>query len=302
MDSQEILKNFSGFTAPEVDNTLSVSEERYQSPSKRGAFLAPAEPRHVIQTSYERQWRQQQLSPAAVRARLLQGSHSNPARRAPYKQGKAVKKLKQNAFQWCGRLGERERYRQLLESFGVVKYDTLVKTKGSSSLLECHTWTGVGDLNKEHPKEDSQIRSKAPVLLASPTNPREISLPSPILDKTRDSHVSRQTGSSALPAPAPAVPRPDADGLDEVCSPAFLANLNNKYGAAARERDRQIRLAELRTQEAKKETESVYESISDRLNSYLKVTQVKYLVYINSEANILTLGGCGRGEGGERVG
>ena len=283
-----------------------MSEERYRSPGKRGAFLAPAEPHHVIQTSYERQWRQQQFSPAAVRARLLQGSHASRARPAPHKQGKAVKKQKQNAFQWCGKLGERERYRQLLESFGVVKYDTLVKTKGSSSLLECHTWTGVGDLSKEHPKEDSQIRSKTPVPLASPTNPREGSLPSPILDRTRDSLssvtplVSRQAGSSTLPAPA--VPRPDADGLDEVCSPAFLANLNNKYGAAARERDRQIRLAELRTQEAKKETESVYESISDRLNSYLKVTQVKYLVYFNSEANILTPGGCGRGEGGERVG
>ena len=165
---------------------------------------------------------------------------------------------------------------------------------------------GVGDLSKEHRKEDSQIRTKTPVPLASPTNPRESSLPSPILDRTRDSLssvtplVSRQAGSSTLPAPA--VPRPDADGLDEVCSPAFLANLNNKYGAAARERDRQIRLAELRTQEAKKETESVYESISDRLNSYLKVTQVKYLVYFNSEANILTPGGCGRSEGGERVG
>lgn len=62
--------------------------------------------------------------------------------------------------------------------------------------------------------------------------------------------------------------------IEEVTSPKYLEKLHNKYGAVARERERQI-LRELeRKGEAEKETEEVYSEIDKRLQTHLKITQV----------------------------
>jgi len=61
---------------------------------------------------------------------------------------------------------------------------------------------------------------------------------------------------------------------EEVYSPKYLAKLMDKYGAAAREREKQIQREEERKNKCEKETEDLFDSIDQRLKSHLKITQV----------------------------
>ena len=70
---------------------------------------------------------------------------------------------------------------------------------------------------------------------------------------------------------------------EEVYSPKYLAKLMDKFGAAAREREKQIQRVEERKIKCEKETEDLFDSIDQRLKSHLKITQVclKYLSVTN---------------------
>ena len=59
----------------------------------------------------------------------------------------------------------------------------------------------------------------------------------------------------------------------EVTSPKYLEKLNNKYGAAAREREKQIQRELARREECQKDTEDVFNMIDKRLEQHLKITQ-----------------------------
>ena len=62
--------------------------------------------------------------------------------------------------------------------------------------------------------------------------------------------------------------------IEEVTSPKYLEKLHNKFGAVARERERQIIRELERKGEAERETEEVYSEIDKRIQTHLKITQV----------------------------
>eukprot|EP00092_Neocalanus_flemingeri_P025291 GFUD01027423.1.p1 GENE.GFUD01027423.1~~GFUD01027423.1.p1 ORF type:complete len:678 (+),score=252.81 GFUD01027423.1:55-2088(+) len=61
---------------------------------------------------------------------------------------------------------------------------------------------------------------------------------------------------------------------EEVYSPKYLAKLMDKYGTEASVREKQIQREEEKKLKCEKETEELYETIEQRLNSQLKITQV----------------------------
>jgi len=61
---------------------------------------------------------------------------------------------------------------------------------------------------------------------------------------------------------------------EEVYSPEFIPKLWNKYGAVAREREKQIQREEEKKRKCEQETEELFKSIDKRLESHLKITQV----------------------------
>ena len=62
--------------------------------------------------------------------------------------------------------------------------------------------------------------------------------------------------------------------IEEVTSPKYLEKLHTRFGAAARERERQIAREIERKGEAERETEEVFSDIDKRLQTHLKITQV----------------------------
>ena len=61
---------------------------------------------------------------------------------------------------------------------------------------------------------------------------------------------------------------------EEVYSPKYLAKLMDKFGAAAREREKEIKREEEKKLRCEQETEEMFESIDKRLECHLKITQV----------------------------
>ena len=64
--------------------------------------------------------------------------------------------------------------------------------------------------------------------------------------------------------------------IQEVTSPQYLEKLINKYGAVARDRERQIERERARLEKCEQETGEVFSMIDKRLESHLKITQVGY--------------------------
>jgi len=77
---------------------------------------------------------------------------------------------------------------------------------------------------------------------------------------------------SDLPWPANSLEQKLA--CEEVYSPEFIPKLWNKYGAVAREREKQIQREEDKKRKCEQETEELFKSIDKRLESHLKITQV----------------------------
>jgi len=70
---------------------------------------------------------------------------------------------------------------------------------------------------------------------------------------------------------------------EEVYSPEFIPKLWNKYGAVAREREKQIQREEEKKRKCEQETEELFKSIDKRLESHLKITQVALPEEVNEE-------------------
>lgn len=104
-------------------------------------------------------------------------------------------------------------------------------------------------------------RSAVPVMssLSSPLTP--------LVNKSRTSAVNKS-------AFTPVNSLEQKLACEEVYSPKYLAKLMDKFGAAAREREKQIQRVEERKIKCEKETEDLFDSIDQRLKSHLKITQV----------------------------
>ena len=90
-------------------------------------------------------------------------------------------------------------------------------------------------------------------------------MPSKLRDRTSDVHVPLNSLELEL-------------NQEEVYSPKYLAKLMDKYGAAAREREKLIKREEAKVSKCEQETENLCESIDRRLEQYLKITQVICLI------------------------
>ena len=99
------------------------------------------------------------------------------------------------------------------------------------------------------------------------------------------SHSRLPAGASPFATPEVTKPRPHRSvlgeddkelsaAIEEVTSPKYLEKLHNKFGAVARERERQIIRELERKGEAERETEEVYSEIDKRIQTHLKITQV----------------------------
>ena len=266
------LSSFRGFTAA----NLSCS-------------LAPAG--HVISTSREASRRVEAASPEKVKARLTSRA---PARhdhffsekdiakriwRKPSEYGavsKSGKKRHRTAFHHTADLQEREKYRMMLERYGVVRYRP-------ASLLGPGPVRASLDLMSSGVKRvDEAVGARQPLLTSTVVKPG-LSLSSP--SSSPPPAPSDLAASPVLPRekPSPVSPRLSvltaedselAATVREVTSPEFLERIHRKYGAAAREREMQILREESRKKKCEKDTENVISLIDERLQSHLRITQV----------------------------
>jgi len=224
------------------------------------------------------------------------------------------RRTQQNAFDYSKSLAERERYRSLLIKhsgseemnmkpmvrrnilFGKLPNVTEKRIEPSLGTLDLST--GVHDVDPKmvtstavkgkatsHKYEDS---SDNPI----PTSKEEIEA-SPMLSKEKN--VSKLSADSAtkrvevfgVDSPLPSKIRDRTSDIhvplnslelelnqEEVYSPKYLAKLMDKYGAAAREREKLIEREEAKVSKCEQETENLCESIDKRLEQYLKITQV----------------------------
>ena len=186
--------------------------------------------------------------------------------------------------------------------FGVIKYPAITARK---ELLRAKSGSGSkpgpvvpsldiisrvedeADISAIAPQDLSLVTSTVIKSQAQEARERILSgldiTASPLLEKSL-SRLPSGAGASPFATPEAAKTRQhrvlgDDDkelsaAIEEVTSPKYLEKLHNKYGAVARERERQI-LRELeRKGEAEKETEEVYSEIDKRLQTHLKITQV----------------------------
>ena len=283
------LSSFSGFTAANFSS------------------LAPAG--HVVSTSRETRRRIEAASPEKVKARLANKVPSRHdkfysekdiarriwARKTSESGGvkKSGKKLRgRTAFQHTAQLQEREKYRMMLEKFGVVKYSALTDRTDVLRPVRPGSLLGPGpvraslDLLSGVKRVDEAVRAK-PMLTSTVVKPglpcssqTTIDLAaSPVLARDQSSPASPRLAASAKsPAPAQSFLTADdselAATVNEVTSPEYLEKLHRKYGASARERELQILREESRKKKCEKDTENVISLIDERLQSHLKITQV----------------------------
>ena len=242
-------------------------------------FTSVAPSSHVVTTSLETDRRQEANSPEKVRMRLMGGRKSKHDNffnekdisrrkfRKPSEFGgviKSGKKRTRTAFQHTAQLQEREKYRLMLERFGVVKYSALlnfnscpIKTSSFRRPGSLQT-SAVDDIVDVNPLTSTVVKPG----LSSPSKLEQLA--SPVLSRDKSSlRHSTSVRDSKLAA-----------DLSEVTSPQYLKNLYKNFGAKTREREMQIQREEDRKKQCEKDTEEVADLIQERLESHLKITQV----------------------------
>ena len=266
------LSSFGGFTA--------------------ATFSSLSGPGHVVTTSRETHRRQEANSPEKVKMRLAGGgvsrydnffSEKDIAKRIwrkPSELGRVVKSGKKrlrNAFQHEVNLQEKEKYRMMLERYGVVRYSAHLdrvedlRPFKTSSLLKPGPLKASQDLVSEVARVDDTVDAKS-MLTSTVVKP---GLSSPTSLELAASPVLPRDKSSLYQSPA----RPTREDTElaavvtELTSPEFLESLHKKYGAKAREREMQIQREEGRKRKCEKDTEDVISMIDERLQSHLKITQ-----------------------------
>ena len=283
------LSSFGGFTAASLSSL--------QGPAG-----------HVVSTSREARRRVEAASPERVKARLAGGapsrhdnffSEKNIAKRIwrkPSEYGGVSKSGKKNrgrtAFHHTTDLQEKERYRAMLERYGVVRYSALTDRSELFRPVRPGSLLGPGpvraslDLMSGVKRVDEAVRAK-PVLtstvvkpgLSSSSPPTSDLAASPVLPREKASPVSvRSPAQSVLTADDSEL----AATVREVTSPEFLERFHRKYGAVARERELQIQREESRKKNCEKDTENVISLIDERLLSHLKITQVCSIIFLFS--------------------
>ena len=215
-----------------------------------------------------------------------------------------------SAFKFCEKLGDKERYRQMLNKFGVVKYPATTQRTDFLRIRSSGSKPGpvvppvrVEDEVEAGPStaEASMVTStaiKATPQHKSSSSHRDLAAASPmfgspVIGSAAGSwHRSPIVLPSPDKAPTPPLPFSATPGVDkhksllgeddhelsstiqEVTSPQYLEKLINKYGAVARDRERQIERERARLEKCEQETGEVFSMIDKRLESHLKITQV----------------------------
>jgi len=228
--------------------------------------------------------------------------------------GSIKKKPKQNAFEYSAALADRSRYKALIERYSgtsMIKFnawtnktsmyenkvDSTHNLQGGESLSGAARVTDVDAtkmvtstvikprLTSTTIKNQSNLANVR--VEASPVVLRDIKDTSSTTPASSNRKVV-YTLSSPHASPAPGVKTPSNSkeessplnsleqelACEEVYSPAFLPKLWDKYGAVAREREKQILREEERKKKCEKDIDELYTSIDKRLESHLKITQV----------------------------
>ena len=280
------LSSFGGFTAANFSSSL-----------------APAG--HVVSTSRENSRRIEAASPEKVKLRLasrVPSKHDNffsekdIAKRIWRKSeggvSKSGKKLRGGtAFHHTAQLQERERYRMMLENYGVVKYSALTARTDVFRPVRPGSLLGPGpvraslDLMSGVKRVDEAVRAKPMMLTSTVVKPGLSCSPQTTIDLAASPVLPRDQPSPASPRLTASVKSPArsfltaddselAATVSEVTSPEYLEKLHRKYGALAREREMQIQREESRRKNCEKDTENVIALIDERLQAHLKITQV----------------------------
>ena len=223
--------------------------EREES-RKDSSTTSPSKAGHSIRTGYNRE---RKADPQNIRKRLQSGFKSNYDKFYRVSLG-SIKKPKQNAFEYSAALADKSRYKALLERHT------------GNSMFKYNAWTNRSSILFDT-KSSSPSRGKGAVPLSGAA----------CVD---DVDTAKMVTSTVLPWPANSLEQKLA--CEEVYSPEFIPKLWNKYGAVAREREKQIQREEEKKRKCEQETEELFKSIDQRLESHLKITQVCFVMYVSS--------------------
>jgi len=283
--SLSTLATFGGFTA----RSFHPSVEGSDTSSLHVDARVKSGPGHVILTQHEKQRRAQALSPEGVKSTFKSGfisrfdkyyTEKDVAKRAFYggiTKPKSSSKSR-NAFKHVFQISEKERYRELLNRFGVIKYPAL---------------TGRTEILKNKPRSQSKPSPVVPLInvnrttndepdtsVFSSTAIKDLSnaerQSSPGLDLAASPVLGRDKIASITPQTKSVLSEDDKElkaAVDNVTSPEYIKKLMSRYGPVARELERQIEREQERKGLAEKETEEVFSLLDKRLEEHLKITQ-----------------------------
>jgi len=284
--SLSALATFGGFTA----RTFHASDTALSDTSALEDTRVKSGPGHVILTQHEKQRRAQALSPEGVKSTFKSGfmsrfdkyhTEKNVAKRAFYggiTKPKSTSKSR-NAFKHVFQISEKERYRELLNRFGVIKYPALtgrteiLKNKKSQSSRKPSPVVPLVNLTKNDEPDTSVFSS---TVIKDSSNAERQSRSSPRLDLAASPVLGRDKIASVTPQPKSVLSEDDQElkaAIDDVTSSEYIQRLMSRYGPVARELERQIEREQERKNVAEKETEEVFTLLDKRLEEHLKITQ-----------------------------
>ena len=230
------------------------------------ASTGPQFPGHHIRTGHERAREAAHLAAPVLRKRLKAGQVSGGHRSVYSRLFSDDWRRQQRATDYCARLGERERYRQILQS----KMGGLTAAAFSQAPLLPGPTGRSPIFPGARPSPGPAGRPGFFTALASPAQRICIGLEaSPVLGRAAARGVQEVSlpGREGSGRTAP---------VEEVLSPGFLAGLREKYDAAARETERRIRREEVKRDFHHDLNQKAAELVEERLKDYLAITQVAF--------------------------
>jgi len=279
LQDEELLLGPLGGAEAEVREVLATEAREARAPPTRspgGAGGSPPLPR--IRTGHELSRRQAHLEHPSLTKRLKAGQVSAASARKSDQRsvlsklfGEAKIKRSQLATTFHEGLVAKERYRAMLQRIG-------------------SRTARVG----AHPPLSSTLRSplatnRTSIFPATKTDLSRVvgpmAAPSlPLTSTVVKSSTSLPTNPEASPVFArkeakvveKVVERKEVVGQDDVCSPAYLASMRERYDGAARERQRQIHREQVKADFHHEQNSAATELVEDRLREYLNITQVAY--------------------------
>jgi len=228
-----------------------------------------------IRTGHEVSRRQAHLEHPNLARRLKAGQVSAASPRKEQRSvlsrlfGEAKVKRSQLATTFQEGLVAKERYRALLQRIG-SRSARVGAPPPLSSTLRSPLLTNRTSI---FPATKTDL-SRAPGPLVAP----------PLTSTVVKSSSSLPTNPEASPVfarkegkvEAKVVERKEVGGQEDVCSPAYLASMRERYDAAARERQRQIHREQVKADFHHQQNSAATELVEERLREYLNITQVAY--------------------------